>query len=89
MRDVLDPSWSPDSASLMSGSVDNHCMIWDVATGTHAIVFYVSPYEVQVHLMATSSSHAHEIALGLKMSKMMIWKPFQDNISDANLGGML
>ncbi|KAG0572870.1 hypothetical protein KC19_VG131500 [Ceratodon purpureus] len=33
VRDVLDLAWSPDSALLMSGSVDNQCMIWDVATG--------------------------------------------------------
>ncbi|CAK9257791.1 unnamed protein product [Sphagnum jensenii] len=32
-RDVLDLAWSPDSASLMSGSVDNHCIIWKVSTG--------------------------------------------------------
>jgi WD40 repeat protein len=48
VRDVLDLAWSPDSASLISGSVDNQCMIWDVATGTHAIVFCASPYEVQI-----------------------------------------
>ena len=35
MRDVLDLAWSPDSGSLMSGSVDNQCMIWDVAAGIH------------------------------------------------------
>lgn len=33
LRDVLDLAWSPDSASLISGSVDNQCMIWDVTTG--------------------------------------------------------
>lgn len=34
LRDVLDLAWSPDSMFLMSGSVDNQCMIWDVSTGT-------------------------------------------------------
>ncbi|KAG0596949.1 hypothetical protein M758_UG298400 [Ceratodon purpureus] len=33
LRDVLDLAWSPDSALLMSGSVDNQCIIWDVASG--------------------------------------------------------
>jgi WD40 repeat protein len=40
-RDVLDLAWSPDSASLMSGSVDNHCIIWKVSTG---ISFVSSTY---------------------------------------------
>ncbi len=36
-RDVLDLAWSPDSASLMSGSVDNHCIIWKVSTGISCV----------------------------------------------------
>lgn len=30
----MDLAWSPDSMFLMSGSVDNQCMIWDISTGT-------------------------------------------------------
>lgn len=33
MEDVYDLSWSPDSLSLVSGSVDNTAMIWNVETG--------------------------------------------------------
>ncbi|KAJ6641454.1 Chromatin assembly factor 1 subunit B [Pseudolycoriella hygida] len=33
MEDVYDLSWSPDSASLISASVDNTAMVWDVLKG--------------------------------------------------------
>ncbi|KAI6691897.1 hypothetical protein NL676_019607 [Syzygium grande] len=33
-KDVLDLEWSKDSASLISGSVDNSCIIWDVNKGS-------------------------------------------------------
>lgn len=33
MEDVYDLSWSPDSLSLVSGSVDNTAMIWNVESG--------------------------------------------------------
>lgn len=33
MEDVYDLSWSPDSLQLLSGSVDNTAMIWNVETG--------------------------------------------------------
>ncbi|CAN8251623.1 unnamed protein product [Cochlearia groenlandica] len=32
-KDVLDLQWSPDDAYLISGSVDNSCIIWDVNKG--------------------------------------------------------
>ena len=35
MEDVYDLSWSPDSLSLVSGSVDNTAMIWNVETGKY------------------------------------------------------
>ncbi len=31
--DVYDLCWSPDSSHLVSGSVDNTCMVWDIASG--------------------------------------------------------
>ncbi|KAG7539201.1 WD40 repeat [Arabidopsis suecica] len=33
-KDVLDLQWSPDDAYLISGSVDNSCIIWDVNKGS-------------------------------------------------------
>ncbi|KAF2612400.1 hypothetical protein F2Q70_00010855 [Brassica cretica] len=33
-KDVLDLQWSPDDAFLISGSVDNSCLIWDVSKGS-------------------------------------------------------
>ncbi|KAF8405848.1 hypothetical protein HHK36_007925 [Tetracentron sinense] len=33
-KDVLDLQWSVDSAFLISGSVDNSCIIWDVNKGS-------------------------------------------------------
>lgn len=33
-KDVLDLQWSTDGAFLISGSVDNSCIIWDVNKGT-------------------------------------------------------
>ncbi|KAJ1412952.1 WD40/YVTN repeat-like-containing domain superfamily [Sesbania bispinosa] len=32
-KDVLDLQWSPDATYLISGSVDNSCIIWDVNKG--------------------------------------------------------
>ncbi|CAN1169787.1 Chromatin assembly factor 1 subunit FAS2 [Linum perenne] len=33
-KDVLDMEWSSDSAFLISGSVDNSCIIWDINKGS-------------------------------------------------------
>lgn len=33
MEDIYDLSWSPDSLNLISGSVDNSAIIWDVHKG--------------------------------------------------------
>lgn len=33
MEDVYDLSWSPNSINLISGSVDNTAMVWDVQKG--------------------------------------------------------
>lgn len=32
-KDVLDLQWSTDGEFLVSGSVDNSCIIWDVSRG--------------------------------------------------------
>ena len=34
LEDVYDLCWSPDSAHLISGSVDNTAIVWDVQKGT-------------------------------------------------------
>lgn len=33
MEDVYDLSWSPDSTNLISASVDNTAMVWDILKG--------------------------------------------------------
>lgn len=38
MEDVYDLSWSPDSLSLVSGSVDNTAMIWNVESGKSQVI---------------------------------------------------
>ncbi|CAH2077186.1 unnamed protein product, partial [Iphiclides podalirius] len=38
VEDVLDISWSSDSASLASGSVDNKLLMWDVARGRYTCI---------------------------------------------------
>lgn len=35
LEDVYDLCWSPDSTSLISGSVDNTAIIWDVQKGIY------------------------------------------------------
>ncbi|CAK1600528.1 unnamed protein product [Parnassius mnemosyne] len=38
MEDVLDISWSSDSAHLASGSVDNKLLLWDVSKGRYSCI---------------------------------------------------
>jgi WD40 repeat protein len=38
MEDVYDLSWSPDSLNLISGSVDNSAILWDVHKGIQIVV---------------------------------------------------
>ena len=33
MEDIYDICWSPDSSQILSGSVDNTAILWDVAKG--------------------------------------------------------
>ena len=33
LEDIYDLCWSPDSTSLISGSVDNSAIVWDVLKG--------------------------------------------------------
>ena len=34
MEDILDVAWSRDSATLISGSIDNSVIVWNVNTGS-------------------------------------------------------
>jgi len=36
IEDVYDLSWSPDGNNIISGSIDNSAIIWDVAKGKSA-----------------------------------------------------
>lgn len=38
VEDVSDLCWSPDSNSLISGSVDNSVILWDVPKGRKTII---------------------------------------------------
>ncbi|KAK3917922.1 Chromatin assembly factor 1 subunit B [Frankliniella fusca] len=38
LEDVYDLCWSPDSTSLISGSVDNTAIVWDIHKGSRAIL---------------------------------------------------
>lgn len=38
LEDVLDISWSLSSAHLVSGSVDNKLILWDVARGKYSSI---------------------------------------------------
>lgn len=38
LEDVYDLSWSPDSTSLISGSVDNTAIIWNIQKGSKSIL---------------------------------------------------
>lgn len=35
MEDVYDICWSPDSSQILSGSVDNTAILWDVSKGRY------------------------------------------------------
>lgn len=39
LEDVYDLSWSPDSTGIVSGSVDNTAILWDVKTGRSTHIF--------------------------------------------------
>lgn len=38
IEDIYDISWSPDSNSLISGSVDNTAIMWDIQKGRKTIL---------------------------------------------------
>lgn len=41
LEDVYDLCWSPDSSFLISGSVDNSAIVWDVHKGEQSTNFFV------------------------------------------------
>ena len=38
IEDILDISWSKDSQTIVSGSIDNSVMVWNVASGTNSYI---------------------------------------------------
>jgi len=38
LEDILDLSWSRDSSLIISGSIDNSVVVWDVATGNKVAI---------------------------------------------------
>jgi chromatin assembly factor 1 subunit B len=40
MEDVYDICWSPDGSQIMSGSVDNTAILWDVTKGINELNLY-------------------------------------------------
>lgn len=42
IEDVTDLSWSPDGAFLLSGSIDNSAVLWDVKKVQKAVVLLCS-----------------------------------------------
>lgn len=57
-RDVLDLAWSPDGNYLISGSVDNTAIVWDVARGEHAVCTGTQTLMLPVE-------HSHALPWGL------------------------
>ena len=41
LEDVYDLCWSPDSAHIVSGSVDNTSIVWDVQKGVSVYCTYI------------------------------------------------
>ena len=46
LEDVYDLCWSPDSSSLISGSVDNTAIMWDVQKGKNEVVINFHPIHI-------------------------------------------
>lgn len=40
LEDIYDLSWSPDSSLMISGSVDNTAVLWDVNKGLYKVFYY-------------------------------------------------
>lgn len=49
-EDVVDLSWSPSGHYILSGSVDNEAIVWDVEKGTRA--FYLAGHNGYIHGVA-------------------------------------
>ncbi|CAE7682462.1 FAS2, partial [Symbiodinium sp. KB8] len=58
MGEVYDLAWSPDSASLMCGSVDNSCYVWDVVPKRRATLLGASE-PPRPELSNTITQHSH------------------------------
>lgn len=41
LEDIYDLCWSPDSSGIISGSIDNSAIVWDVQKGEFILPFRV------------------------------------------------
>ena len=48
LEDIYDLAWSPNGQQLISGSVDNSAIIWDVNKGGQIYFIYVGVYEAGI-----------------------------------------
>lgn len=93
LEDVYDLCWSPDSTSLISGSVDNTAIIWDVQKGSRSILEdhkgFVQgvTWDPKNELLATLSSdrklrvfHANSKKLAARVGKAPLPVPKEHNL---------
>ncbi|XP_063700048.1 chromatin assembly factor 1 subunit B [Culicoides brevitarsis] len=78
MEDVYDLAWSPSSSQLISASVDNTAMIWDVTRGKHSHIFQEHQgfvqgvtWDPQNKYVATLSSDRNFRVFSLASKKML------------------
>lgn len=78
LEDVYDLSWAPNSLQLISGSVDNTAMVWDIARGKSQAILrehnsFVQgvAWDPQNQLLATLSSDRHFRAFDAATKKVL------------------
>ncbi|OVA00290.1 WD40 repeat [Macleaya cordata] len=80
-KDVLDLEWSTDGAHLVSGSVDNSCIIWDVCKGNRYNTWlrHLSPLVDIINVIVETfyiSGSVHQILDGhLHYVQGVAWDP--------------
>lgn len=57
--DVQDIAWAPDSSALMSGSIENICIMWDVEAASRKCRLEDHRNYVQVSTEQQYARHAH------------------------------
>lgn len=72
LEDVYDLCWSPDSAHLISGSVDNTTIVWDVRKGRH---YKVKGHPVYHQIPHTSGQLLHTLKESHQYVQGVAWDP--------------